>query len=99
MLCFNYITYSQITGLILNKLNYKDGTAQIINQDLSLFRPYYFQKSIMVKKSSPTFKSPYRYLDELGFFCKVELRWDKKLAKPFRFRLGSYDYVNRLEGK
>ena len=45
------------------------------------------------------FTSPYNYADDLGFFCKWELKADKKTKQPVRFRLGSYDYVNHLEGK
>ena len=45
------------------------------------------------------FTSPYNYADDLGFFCKWELQADKKTKQPVRFRLGSYDYVNHLEGK
>ncbi len=35
---------------------------------------------------------------ELGFFCKLDLRLDKTMYMPFRFRLGNLEYVNKLEG-
>lgn len=35
---------------------------------------------------------------ELGFFCKLDLRMDKTMYMPFRFRLGNLEYVNKLEG-
>jgi len=37
--------------------------------------------------------------ESLPFFCRVEHDWGKKLPFAFKFRLGSVEYVDWLEGK
>ena len=43
--------------------------------------------------------SPSFYSDHLSFFCNSEWRLERITSVPFRFRLGSLDYVNYLEQK
>jgi len=46
----------------------------------------------------PTLENGY-YAHHLGFFCKKELEFEKTTRIPLRFRLGSLEQCNYLEGK
>jgi hypothetical protein len=73
-------------------------TAQIQLQPVSN-QPSYAQKMDSLRKSPVKILPPDHYVKGLGFFCKKELQLEKATKIPFRFRLGSLEYTDQLEGK
>jgi len=49
--------------------------------------------------SRPAGIAPDQYVQGLGFVCKKEWAVEKSTGLPFRFRLGSLEYTDRMEGK
>lgn len=58
-----------------------------------------FKPSIVTSYSKPNIKHLQFDPEKLPVFCKIEYKIDKATQLQVRFRLGSLDYVNILEGK
>jgi len=62
--------------------------------------PAYKTQNGSVKLSRPfTVIAPNYYTQHFGIMCKKELALEKATKIPFRFRLGTLQHCNYLEGK
>lgn len=52
-----------------------------------------------INRSINTLVSSDYYTRHFGFFCNKEFKLEKSTGIPFRFRLGSMENCNKLEGK
>ena len=83
-------------GNIIHTLNnesnfYKSFSSEILNKNYSNHKNQIVLKTQSIDQGF--------YHNNLGFFCKKEIQLEKISLVPLRFRLGSLDYVNWLEGK
>jgi hypothetical protein len=87
----------------MGKNIFKDSLKSVKINVLGLNQPSYFsiQQPLFIInsfKQSAVIPCNY-YTQNFGIICKKELQIQKTIAFPVFFRLGSLDYVNRLEGK
>jgi len=66
------------------------GLQHIVSQSITPVAAVSFQPGVFTISSS-------LYTQQFGFFCRKEFYFEKATHIPMRFRLGSLDYVNKLE--
>ena len=67
-------------------------------RNFSLSRPFVNDGQYTGKKSGNLIPQNY-FSNNLTFFCRTELQFEKATSVPFRFRLGSVAYTDYLEQK
>lgn len=70
---------------------------QPVQTTLPGLRSLMLESTLPAPSTGPMVKA-YNY-DHLAFFCKVEVQLERQSKLQYRFRLGSTDYVDYLEGK
>jgi hypothetical protein len=102
VVCFSILTlplWAQpgVPVLLINK-----GLARALplEKEVTLMHPIQApQRWIWAPTAAPDFLKYDYYESSLGYFCRKELQIEKMTRLPLRFRLGSLQEVNRLEGK
>ena len=82
-----------------------DGNAQVQKKPLPELpgRPIVFNERVFRQDANaaslPAALAPDQAVRRWGLVCRKEWALEKSTGVPFRFRLGSVDYTDRLEGK
>ncbi len=90
LLFFFILFFSIVTKGFSQQGNTTKSSTLRLTTDLELMR--YLPKKISA--------IPQTYsVNKLPFFCKMEAKLDKKVNIPVRFRLGTVELIDELEGK
>ena len=74
-------------------------TADSAKQKPVLLLPAYTNLSIIKQPVLPSQLPANFYAKQLPFFCTKELQLQKAFGIPIKFRVGSVEYCDKLEGK
>jgi hypothetical protein len=101
LLCAQVCGFSEGKNLVgLRTAVYaKNGLQQNQGKSIYLLPDRFQQPSTDPQTPRPLVFLPNWSADQLPFFCKIEHNWGKKARIPLKFRLGSVEYVDWLEGK
>jgi hypothetical protein len=88
----------QLTYLNNSKINLHKGFHQIKNKTVLAGKNNIKPVFLLNPVSCSVIAADY-YTKGFGFFCKKELQFEKATKIPLRFRLGSLQYNDYLEGK
>ncbi|MES2848783.1 MAG: hypothetical protein V4685_06980 [Bacteroidota bacterium] len=93
MIVVGSAAHSQLTYLE-NK-----GLLPILQMTTDKSKLFDFKKPVIITTPYKPFLPADFYSKQLGFVCKQEIKMDKVIKVPFRFRLGSVEQCDWLEGK
>jgi len=104
LLLFSAALSAQVSGFSEGK-SFSELKAAVYGKSAPLFsRSMRFDPEQIVHSSKKQPQTSLVFLpnwsaEDLPFFCKIEHKWAKKARIPLKFRLGSVEYVDWLEGK
>ena len=81
-------------GASSQQISLKDSTSKAYTKSFSLHFSQISSPSYTIKPVAGDF-----YVKNLGFFCRQELKLEAITRIPFRFRVGSVNYCDWMEGK
>ncbi len=73
--------------------------AQSVSDSIHLQKAFFFQPPKLSLPSTVTVIPKNFTTQHLPFFCNKEWKFEKATKIPFRFRLGSVEYCDQMEGK
>ena len=97
---FSTLTAFSQVGLSTDKHVSKVDVPSFVSANLQKIEQQSNTQSLMLTEDkSPEFLHKCYSYDDLAFFCKIEVQLENAVKFPVKFRLGSVDYVDYLEGK